>query len=98
MRKGNSSSELALNMPAGERQKRCAAYCMGVGRLFPVAARPLVLALLRPELLMGGGETGRKGSRRGREVRPTGASPVSRRVRLGVELLVAATHVRVDSG
>lgn len=52
MRKGNSSSKFALNMPAGERQKRGAAYCMGVGRLFPAAARPLVLALC-PELLIG---------------------------------------------
>lgn len=53
MRKGNSSSKFALNMPAGEqRQKRGAAYCMGVGRLFPAAAHPLVLALC-PELLIG---------------------------------------------
>lgn len=64
MRKGNSSSEFALNMPAGERQKRGAAYCMGVGRLFPAAARPLVLAPC-PELLTG--DNREEGEQKGEE-------------------------------
>lgn len=51
MRKGNSSSELALNMPAEEWQKSGTAYFIGVRRLFP-AACPLELAL-SPESMTG---------------------------------------------
>lgn len=95
MRKGNSSSEFALNMPAGERQRRGAAYCMSVGRLFP----PVSFGACAASRAADGGGGGQRGGR-GAEGEEEKSVPqaVSRRVRLGVELLVAATHVRVGSG
>lgn len=68
MRKGNSSSEFALNMPAGERQRRGAAYCMSVGRLFPPVSFGACAASRAAD---GGGDNGEGGEQKGKKRSPS---------------------------